>query len=54
MLDCLLDQGLADEVVTGNQKFALSLRQGEAVCDEARATLQAWSLLDSTIQWLLS
>ena len=53
MLDCLRDQGLADEVLTGNQKSALLLlRQGEAVSDEARATLQAWSLLDSTIQWL--
>ena len=54
MLDYLRDQGLADEVVTGNQKSVLLLRQGKAVGDEARATLQAWSLRDSTIQWLFS
>lgn len=54
MLDCLRDQGFADEVAIGNQESALLLRRGEAVCDSARATLQSWSLLDPTIQWLLS
>ena len=55
MLACLRDQGLADEVLTDNpKKSVFFLRHGEAVGGEARAILQAWSLLGSTIEWLLT
>ena len=55
MLSCLRDHGLADELKAEKpEKSVFFLRHGGAVGSEARAVLQVWSLLASSIEWLLT